>query len=70
MRSSGFSLATWLLATVASSTAFAGVYLESTQSGAEKATPKVSKLWFDGGRMRSESTNRSRMVTPPWPPRR
>ena len=55
MRSSAFSLATWLVATVASSTAFAGVYLESTRSGGEKATPKVSKLWFDGGRMRSEA---------------
>jgi hypothetical protein len=56
MRSSLFPLAALLVAAVVSSTAVAGVYLESTRSGADKATAKVSKLWFDGGRMRSEGS--------------
>jgi Domain of unknown function (DUF4412) len=54
MRPTAFPLATLLVAALASSTAIGGVYLESTASGEGKSTATVSKLWFDGGRMRSE----------------
>jgi hypothetical protein len=45
-----------LVAALASSSAFAGVYLESTDTDlGTKKPPRVSKMWSDGGRMRSEN---------------
>ena len=55
MRSLVFPLMSLLAATFASAAAYGGVYLESTSTGESKATPKVARMWFDGGRMRSES---------------
>jgi hypothetical protein len=50
-----FPINAFLVTALASSGAFAGVYLESTDTDlAAKTAPKVSKMWFDGGRMRSE----------------
>lgn len=55
MRTSAFIVATLL----ASSVTFAGAYLESsqTESGSRKA-PDVNRMWFDGGRMRTENGGR------------
>jgi hypothetical protein len=47
---------------LASSSAVAGVYLESTSTDETKATPKVSRTWFDGGRMRMESGDGSAAI--------
>jgi len=42
--------------TVASTGAFAGAYLESANSEpGSKAPAELNKLWFDGGKMRSEN---------------
>ncbi len=48
---------TFLVATaLASGTTFAGAYLETSQTHAGSGqTTAVSRMWFDGGRMRSES---------------
>jgi hypothetical protein len=55
MRPTAFPLATLLVAALASSTAFGGVYLESTASAEDnQSAARLTKLWFDGGRMRSE----------------
>jgi hypothetical protein len=53
-------LVTALAMTMASSGAFAGAYLESAsvEPGA-KTPPDLSKMWFDGGKMRSESGGKS-----------
>lgn len=55
MRASLFPLMSAFAVALASSAAYGGVYLESTSTGESKATPKVAHMWFDGGRMRSES---------------
>lgn len=59
MRKLAFTVTTVLAGSTLSLSAHAGVYLESTDkslgSAAEK--PAVSKMWFDGGRMRTERTD-------------
>ncbi len=46
-----------LLAALASTATFAGAYLESADNEPGSKTPsQVSKLWFEAGRMRSETT--------------
>ncbi len=57
MRTSLFPLMSALALALGCSAAYGGVYLESTSTGENKATPKVAHMWFDGGRMRSESAD-------------
>ena len=55
MRRFGSILAA-MLATLAATGAFAGAYLESANvDSGSKGPPDVNRLWFDGGRMRSEN---------------
>ncbi|MEP7244416.1 MAG: DUF4412 domain-containing protein [Gammaproteobacteria bacterium] len=50
-----FPINAFLAALLVCPAAFAGVYLESSETDlATKAKPNVSKMWFDGGRMRNE----------------
>jgi hypothetical protein len=45
-----------LVAAMAATGAFAGAYLESANSEpGSKAAPELNKLWFEGGKMRSEN---------------
>jgi hypothetical protein len=55
----GISILVALGVSIAASTASAGVYLESaTSKPGSKQPPQINKLWFDGGRMRSESSGK------------
>lgn len=56
MRMPGFTLLTLLAATAA----HAGVYLESSETEiGESGKPAITKMWFDGGRMRTERVDGS-----------
>jgi hypothetical protein len=49
---------------IAAGTASAGAYLESaTSKPGSKESPQINKLWFDGGRMRSESSGKGDAIT-------
>jgi uncharacterized protein DUF4412 len=56
MRISGITVTALLAGSTLSLAAHAGVYLESTDKsvGSPAEKPSVSKMWFDGGRMRTE----------------
>jgi hypothetical protein len=58
MRAPGITVTALLAASTLSLAAHAGVYLESTDKslGSTTEKPSVSKMWFDGGRMRTERT--------------
>jgi hypothetical protein len=60
MRNPGFTVTALLAGSLVGSlaaTAHAGVYLESIEKDlAGQDKPSVSKMWFDGGRMRTERT--------------
>jgi hypothetical protein len=56
MRVTGITVTALLASSTLSLAAHAGVYLESTDKslGSTADKPSVSKMWFDGGRMRTE----------------
>jgi hypothetical protein len=58
MRALGITVTALLAGSTLSLTAHAGVYLESTDQslGSTAEKPSISKMWFDGGRMRTERT--------------
>jgi hypothetical protein len=58
MRSPRLTVATLLAAALGATAAHAGVYLESLDKALDGSkSPTTSKMWFDGGRMRTENTD-------------
>ena len=59
MRTPRFTVTTLLAAPLFCAAAQAGVYLESVDKALDGSqAPATSKMWFEGGRMRTERTER------------